>query len=80
MMIPKVLKGGKNLSNLLDDVNHELRKWAVWFLANKMAVNTSKTKFIIFHSRGRIIDLNGKTLLFDNNPPNAPHNPALIYP
>jgi Reverse transcriptase (RNA-dependent DNA polymerase) len=74
------LKGGKNLSNLLDDVNHELRKWAVWFLANKMAVNTSKTKYIIFHSRGRIIDLNGKTLLFDNNPPNAPLNPALISP
>jgi hypothetical protein len=74
------LKGGKNLSNLLDDVNHELRKWAVLFLANKMAVNTSKTKFIIFHSRGRIIDLNGKTLLFDNNPPNTPLNPALISP
>jgi hypothetical protein len=54
------LKGGKNLSNLLDDVNRKLKKWAVWFLANKMAVNTAKTKFIIFLTRGRNLNLEGK--------------------
>jgi hypothetical protein len=74
------LKGGKNLSNLLDDVNRELKKWAVWFLANKMAVNTAKTKFIIFHTRGRNLNLEGKTLFFDNNPPDTIPDPNLISP
>jgi hypothetical protein len=76
----QVLKGGKNLSNLLDDVNRELKKWAVWFLANKMAVNTAKTKFILFHTRGRNLNLEGKTLFFDNNPPDTVPDPNLISP
>jgi hypothetical protein len=75
-----ILKDGKNLSILLDDVNRELKKWAVWFLANKMAVNTSKIKFIIFHTRGKHLNLNGKTLFFDNNPPHLNPDPKLISP
>jgi len=47
------LATGDNLEMLIDDVNGELKKWAVWFCANKMAVNVSKTKFIIFHNRGK---------------------------
>ena len=47
------LKAGKNLPELIDNVNSELKKWAQWFRSNKMAVNTSKTKFIIFHSKGK---------------------------
>ena len=46
------LKAGKNLPELIDDVNAELKKWAQWFRSNKMAVNTNKTKFII-HVRRR---------------------------
>jgi hypothetical protein len=47
-MTLKGLRVVKILSTLLDDVNRELKKWAVWFLANKMAVNTAKTKSIVF--------------------------------
>jgi Reverse transcriptase (RNA-dependent DNA polymerase) len=72
------LKGGKNLATLLDDVNHELKKWAVWFMANKMAVNTAKTKYIIFHGRGRSLNLEGRELVFDCNPHNAPTNPSRV--
>jgi hypothetical protein len=43
-----------------------------------MAVNTAKTKFIIFHTRGRDLNLEGKSLFFDNNPPHLPLNPALL--
>jgi exonuclease III len=74
------LKGGKVLSTLIDEVNRELKKWAVWFLANKMAVNTAKTKFIVFHTRGRNPNLEGKTLFFDNNPPHLIPDPSLISP
>ena len=54
------LKAGKNLNELIDDVNLELIKWAQWFCSNKMAVNTGKTKFQIFHTRGNKVNLKGQ--------------------
>ena len=42
------LKSGFNLDELITEVNIELNKLAIWFRANKMAVNVSKTKYIIF--------------------------------
>ena len=42
-----------NLQELVEFVNTELKKLAYWFRANKMAVNISKTKYIIFRTRGK---------------------------
>ena len=42
-----------NLNNLISTLNLELQKITNWMLANKMAVNTSKCKFIIFHNKGK---------------------------
>ncbi len=50
------LGNGKNLNELTSYVNCELKKIANWFRSNKMAVNTAKTKFIVFRSRGKRID------------------------
>ena len=72
------LKAGKNLPELIDNVNLELKKWAQWFRTNKMAVNFNKTKFIIFHTRGKKVDLDGKKIIFDNNDPSSPFNPDLV--
>jgi hypothetical protein len=47
---------GKNLSELTAFVNQELQKIANWFRSNKMAVNTAKTKFIVFRTRGKPIN------------------------
>jgi hypothetical protein len=69
---------GSDLPALMDQVNLELKKWAGWFRANKMAVNVKKTKFIIFHNKGKKLDLNGKKILFDDNEPGMPHDPAKI--
>jgi hypothetical protein len=66
-----------NLADLFSHVNSELKKIARWFRANKMAVNVSKTKFIIFHTRGKNIDPSLK-ILYDDNEPNC-NNPDLIY-
>ena len=41
------LAKGKNLHDLILKVNSELKKWATWFRANKLKVNTLKTKYII---------------------------------
>jgi hypothetical protein len=51
-----------------------------WFRANKMAVNISKTKFIIFHRKGKNVNLNGQTVLFNENEIGKVNNPNLITP
>ncbi len=38
-------KSGPDLNNLISEVNDEINKMAVWFRANKLAVNISKTKY-----------------------------------
>ena len=72
------LSSGKNLSNLIDLVNYEIQKMALWYKANKMAVNTSKTKYIIFHNKGKKIDCY-KQLLYNCNELDS-NNPSLIFP
>jgi hypothetical protein len=42
------VKSDKNLQNLVQYVNGEINKIAVWFRANKLSVNVSKTKYMIF--------------------------------
>ena len=37
-------------------MNNELQKIANWLRSNRMAVNVSKTKFILFHTRGKKIN------------------------
>jgi hypothetical protein len=66
------LAKGENLTNLFSFVNEEIKKIARWFHANKMAVNVSKTKYIIFHARGRPINPDLK-LYYDDNEPNENH-------
>jgi hypothetical protein len=55
----------------------ELQKIAIWFRANKMVVNSSKTKFIVFRTRGKAANPNDCALLFNNNEPGQPIDPAL---
>lgn len=47
------LNTGKNLLELINSTNPELQKMSTWFRANKMAVNTSITKYIIYHTKGK---------------------------
>ena len=56
-----------NLNDLISFKNDELHKLANWFKSNKMAVNVSKTKYIIFRTRGKSIGSNVGDILFNNN-------------
>ena len=73
------LISGKNLNELINLVNIEIQKIALWYRNNKMAVNTSKTKYIIFHSRGRTFD-RVNDIFYNSNDygNNNPENIALI--
>jgi hypothetical protein len=74
------LSKGKNLKEICTFVNIELKKIANWFLSNKMAVNTSKTKFIIFRNRGAVVREEDCNIVFNANIIGEPEMPNLITP
>jgi hypothetical protein len=72
------LDSDSDLQTLMTRVSMELRKMAIWFQSNRMALNISKTKYIIFHVPPKKVDQNTK-LMLDSNIPNTPFNPELIF-
>jgi hypothetical protein len=74
------LAKGKVLSDLVEYVNSELQKIAQWYRVNKMAVNTSKTKFIIFRTHGKFIDPDQCRIVFNSNVIGQEVNIELIKP
>jgi hypothetical protein len=71
------LQSGEDLSELANSVNSEINKIAVWFRANKLAVNISKTKYIIFRMKGKKIE-NPPAIFYNSNEPNLPLDNSLI--
>ena len=75
------LDSDKDLPTLLTRVNGEIKKLANWFRANRMAVNVSKTKYILFRPKGtRIdIDLDKHGVVYNSNEIGMPDNPKNIF-
>jgi hypothetical protein len=74
------LNSNKNLPDLIADTNNEINKIAVWFRTNKMALNVSKTKYIIFHSRNKKVDMTNLKLEYNANAQHEQHDNSLISP
>jgi hypothetical protein len=72
------LAKNRDLNTLVNFVNEELNKLARWFRANHMAVNISKTKFILFHTRGSVIDNDICRIFYNDNEPGK-NDPDLTY-
>jgi hypothetical protein len=72
------LKSGTDRNTLIVTVNDEINKIEVWFRANKLAVNINKTKYIIFRMKGKAIDDNTPSILYNENEPNTHLDPNLI--
>jgi hypothetical protein len=69
------LSSGPELGSLLKKVNNEFKKVAALFRVNKMAGNVSKSKYIIFKSRGRKININDdEGIFYDDNDDSEPHD------
>jgi hypothetical protein len=64
----------ENLSSLIDFVNMELKKLALWFKANKLVLNSSKTKYMIFRTKNKAINMQNKSIFIDFNDPNSVHD------
>ena len=43
-----------NIYALTDFVNCEIQKLGMWLRADKLAINASKSKIIIFHPKGKL--------------------------
>jgi hypothetical protein len=71
---------GKNLAELTIFVNTELQKISDWFRSNKMAVNTAKTKYIVFRTRGKSVNPADCLIVYNSNECGTVNDPALITP
>jgi hypothetical protein len=74
------LKSDTNLEKLISEINRDINKMAVWFKANKLAVNKSKTKYIIFHTKSKKIPVTSSVVIFDENEPGMPFEQDKITP
>jgi Reverse transcriptase (RNA-dependent DNA polymerase) len=51
------LTSGPEIKPLIEKANLELQKLSMWFRANKMAVNVSKTKYMIFKPKSKKVTI-----------------------
>ena len=51
-----MLKSSNNLGTLFQTANHEFSKASYWFQANKLTLNVSKTKYIVFRNKSMPFD------------------------
>ncbi|MBM3938999.1 MAG: hypothetical protein FJ333_10175, partial [Sphingomonadales bacterium] len=56
-----------NPASLFRRANSELKGLANWFRTNKLAVNVSKTKYIVFHTKQKKLNLTDLHLQYDDN-------------
>ena len=56
---------GSDPQSLFNEANVELCKLADWFKANKLTLNVSKTKYIIFRDKSNVLDFSDLNLFID---------------
>ena len=54
----KIYYESKNLKEIEKTVNEELKKLSLWLNINRLALNVSKTNFVIFRSCQKVTDHN----------------------
>ena len=54
-----------NIANLYKIANEEIAKASVWFKANKLTLNISKTKYMLFRTKNMKVDFDKVALKLD---------------
>jgi len=62
-----ILFTNKDLSRLKDTVNREMISISQWFNVNKLSINVAKTKYIVFHQKGRSVDCENLHISINDN-------------
>ena len=70
------LAKGPDISSVGNFINNELQKLGMWLRANKISINTSKTKIMVFHLKQKSIPC--FNFVFNNNDINVSQNPSLV--
>ena len=60
------LKSSSDIASLILDANTELKKAAKWFQANRLTLNVSKTKYIVFRNKNMHFDPNSCNISIGN--------------
>ena len=68
------LKSDKDIITLINEINKDINKMAIWFRSNKLAVNINKTKYIIFKSKGKKINNVLPPVIYNENEPGKPYD------
>jgi hypothetical protein len=75
------LLSGPELNPPIQKANKELQKLSMWFRANKVAVNVSKTKYIMFKPKGKKAEVGENNgVLLKNNDVSEPEDQNKIFP
>jgi hypothetical protein len=70
---------GENIVDTVNILNGELQKITNWLTVNKMALNISKTKFIVFRTKGKRINVLPEVIL-NFNEIGVQHDPQKCFP
>jgi len=62
-----LLAAGKNLMDLINYCNTEFQKITNWLIVNKLALNVKKCKYVIFHNKGKKIDVDTPPIVCNQN-------------
>jgi hypothetical protein len=73
------LSQGNNINDVIKFMNIEMQKISNWLTINKMALNISKTKYIIFRARGKSLPANLVPLCINTNKIGGVHDESKIY-
>ena len=56
----------KNVNNIVNIYNNELKKVSDWLAANKLTLNVSKSNMVLFHSKQKKVDFNQHVIKINN--------------
>ena len=70
MLMTVLFCSAKSAIELEQKLNSELLNLSHWFAANRLSLNTSKDKFMVFANNAKLTRLNDVNLLINNCPLN----------
>ena len=62
-----IFNKNSNLQQLIRSTNEELSKLSLWFKANRLSLNITKTNYMLFSNRKKILNQNMNVIIDDDD-------------